>query len=769
MGESSWEPESSMQQPVQASAGFDLFGMLLRRKWIVAFCAIVGMVCGYFSFSKQPIVYQSTSRLMLIQETPAFDIEGLDPQQVQRQNIATQVELIKSPVVINASIESDQLEKIGAARLRRNLVVAPSTKSGEILELSYIGSTPEECQMALFAVMESYQKFLRDTHTNVGKEALQLINNAQKDLWQALQDKRAEYDEFRRDSQLIWTEAEGRNPHRDRLRAIEETRSEIQLRNTEIRAQIAAINSAKERGVNEYALLTMLDQYSRISSKEEANADPDQMRDAVNEGKLFPLLLEEQLLLEEVGPDHPKVIALRKRIEVTQAFMNKQASLLPDGNAKELNLVDLYVESLEEELKANDEKLDRFDALFATESELARAMTTEEIRNAALIGDIERLQRLYDAATSRLEEIDLTKDVGSTTAQMISPPGRGTPLLASLPRYLGTGALMGAFVGLVFGYIVELADKTFRTPQEIRAQLQMPVIGHIPAFDEDKLRASEALPNLSPTIRTAHSPKSRMAESYRAVRTALYFSTRGHGHQIIQVTSPDPGDGKSTLATNLAVSIAQSGKKCLILDGDFRRPRIRKLFGLDPTIGCSQVMSGELELPDAVQSTGIDNLWALPVGPRIENPSEMLSSSRFDDLLAILREKYEFVIIDTPPLLAVTDPCPVAARVDGVILNVRLSRKLKPKALRAKELLDQVSANVLGVVVNGVGNATGYGYGDKHYNYQSEHYSSYGRNAYTYGSRKNGYHKYYEDDVDHVKAIPRNGTTSTVRDKQELL
>ena len=121
---------------------------------------------------------------------------------------------------------------------------------------------------------------------------------------------------------------------------------------------------------------------------------------------------------------------------------------------------------------------------------------------------------------------------------------------------------------------------------------------------------------MSPLICTFHQPKGRPAEAYRAVRTALYFSTQGQDHKVIQITSPNPGDGKTTMAANLAVSIADSGKRVLLLEADFRRPRVHGYFGLDNSVGVSSVIAGEAELPDALQETAVKNLWAVPCGPR---------------------------------------------------------------------------------------------------------------------------------------------------------
>ena len=212
------------------------------------------------------------------------------------------------------------------------------------------------------------------------------------------------------------------------------------------------------------------------------------------------------------------------------------------------------------------------------------------------------------------------------------------------------------------------------------------------------------------------------------MRTALYFSTQGGGHNLIQVTSPDMGDGKSTLAANLAISIAQSGKRVVLVDADLRRPRLHKMLGLPANLtGLGLVIAGQAASADAVQETAVPGLSVLPCGPLPPNPAELLTSPRFKEVLDELRARYDFVLVDTPPLLAVTDPCVVAPRVDGVVLTMRMSKKSRPKAERAREILTTLGVNVLGVVVNGVTPSKRggeYGAGQYEYTYSPDDYAA---------------------------------------------
>ena len=239
------------------------------------------------------------------------------------------------------------------------------------------------------------------------------------------------------------------------------------------------------------------------------------------------------------------------------------------------------------------------------------------------------------------------------------------------------------------------------------------------------------LSHIDPVMCTIHLPKSVEAESYRTVRTALFFNSRGRSEQVIQVTSPCPGDGKSTLAANLAVTVANSGKSTLLLDADFRRPTQHKLFGLTAGVGLATVVDGQAGYTEAAQMVdSVPNLTVMACGPRPDNPSELLSSARFREVLEELRHQYDFVIVDTPPLLAVSDPCAVAAQVDGVLLDVRINRRAKTVAKRAIQILAGTGGEVIGVVINGVST--------------EKNQYSYGASRYGYNAAKYGYSYNYE-------------------------
>jgi succinoglycan biosynthesis transport protein ExoP len=295
----------------------------------------------------------------------------------------------------------------------------------------------------------------------------------------------------------------------------------------------------------------------------------------------------------------------------------------------------------------------------------------------------------------------------------------------SLPQSLLLAGVIGLVFGLSLAYLAELTDKSFRSPEDIRKRLGLPVIGHIPPITALPAAAPDS--GLDPMIAAYHKPRALEAEAYRGVRTSLYFTTQNQGYKVIQVTSPNAADGKSTLAANLAVSMARSGKRVLLLDADMRKPRVHQMFKVGTVeVGLAQVVAGEADADAAlVPCPEVPGLWLMPCGPRPANPAELLTSPRFPELLEQLRERFDLVLIDTPPILAVSDPAVVAPRVDGVILTIRVTKNGRPSAERAKEVLTSLGAKVLGVVVNGfAGGSTPYGYYSYYqspYHYEESH------------------------------------------------
>lgn len=215
--------------------------------------------------------------------------------------------------------------------------------------------------------------------------------------------------------------------------------------------------------------------------------------------------------------------------------------------------------------------------------------------------------------------------------------------------------------------------------------------------------------------------KSPISEAYRAIRTNLQFAGAGKMIKFISFTSATPGEGKSTTISNVAIAMAQDGKRVLLIDADMRKPVQHKKFRLQNK-GLSNIIATGESLESMIQNNVIQNLDVLPSGPVPPNPSEMLGSERMDNLLKTVGENYDYVFIDMPPILAVTDAAIIGTKMDGVVFVVRSGKVTPDEAKEAKQRLVQSQVNILGTVLNGVPkkNKAGYGYGYGYYYYYDE-------------------------------------------------
>jgi capsular exopolysaccharide synthesis family protein len=230
-------------------------------------------------------------------------------------------------------------------------------------------------------------------------------------------------------------------------------------------------------------------------------------------------------------------------------------------------------------------------------------------------------------------------------------------------------------------------------------------------------------------------PRSIVAEAYRTIRTSIFFGVSKGGARTILVTSPAPGDGKTTLASNLAIAMAQAGQRTLIIDADLRKPKQHKIFNLSSEPGLANVLAGTTRLDEAIQPGPVKGLDILSCGPQVPNPSEILNSDIFAKTLEGMVKCFDRVIIDSPPVVPVADSQIIAARCDIILLVIRAEKSTRRIIQRARDNIVGVGGHLLGAIVNNVEHKRG------HYGYYGRYQSGYG---YGYG----GYHSYYGDEAD---------------------
>jgi capsular exopolysaccharide synthesis family protein len=692
-----------------------------QHKLLLALGLTVGLVLAALYRAQKVPEYLSSTKVLLIKKRPdPLPLPGTaDPRVVfMEEYLATHQVLLRSPLIVGDAVKRGKLNTLPSFadnpdpthEIMGALGVTRETTEGgaaNILNISYRSRVSEDCATVIHAIVDSYRAFLETTFRNVSEDTFKLITNAKDVLENGLNKKEQEYRAFRLAHPVLWKGKGGLTVWQDRLFNIESKRSALQLQQVELEQRLATFENAVNSGQTRESLLAMI-----ADNAAKQVGEGSRRASVEREDPLKPLLFKERALLQDFGPRHPQVQSLRDQIEYIRATASR-----PAEDDDPLDPIKAHKAFLKRELETIKNSMEALAKMADSERAEAQKLVAQEIQDDSLHNEIAREQQLFESVLKRLQEINLLKDIGGYDLQVLSPAGPGGRLGEKTVPILVVGGVLGLFCGLGLAFLAEISDKSFRNPEEVRRLLGLPIVGQIPFLKQaDKTVQPDQLAagRFAPSLCTLHSPKSREAESYRGVRTGLFFSTQAKGHKVIQVTSPSSGDGKSTLAANLAISISQARKNVLLIDADFRRPTIHQLFDLTPKCGLGSVIIGETEPGDAIVPSGVPALSILPAGPVPPNPAELLSLPGFKELLAHLREQYDFVIIDTPPLLAVTDPCMVVPHTDGVLLTLRISKQNRPNALRAKEILTTLGATIVGVVVNAIkhgGKGLGYGYG----------------------------------------------------------
>ena len=755
---------NSGQQPPE-EAGFDFWGVLNRRKWLVFLGLLTGMLLGGLYHAQCDTIYKSEAKVRIEPKDPflfsmsshnnqimptASDLNIRHDQLIGEFNIVKRC-LSKNDLMTLASFENLATDKI-IPEVRRNLEVTQNKEEQILYDLVFYGPEPADAQLILNNLIKTYEDDLMEHYNDDTKQIETLFKTVHEGFDATSKEIEEELNAVL-DKHNITYVAQGKLTlhHQkmvDLVEIIDEDRRELKFLSSDLERSREALTIGGDT-INKRVWTLINGGTLKAPAKKETKADRQ------NESLVRDLRELERTRTElavSIGPGHKRMKALETQIAEARVLLAEsqatQTEEVTDGPTP-YQMLQWHVSALEERVNDLQENLTINQRDLQMNS--SKAQEIELVKRK--VESIQERKRKHDeflqAAKKKLVEIGSGEGEGRSRHegfrfQVLMPATYGTDVWPILPVILGLGGLLGSVAGFGLGCLVELADKTFHNPDEIMKQLNVPLIGHVPVIGQSKRYLVENS-LIEPIVCTYHRPKSQVSEAFRAVRTALYFNTQGKQHSVIQVTSPTPGDGKSTLASNLAVSIAQSGKSVLLVDADMRRPRQHATFGISSKVGFATVLSGEDEWRKVMfECEEIPGLTVMPCGAKPQNPAELSSSPQVKQLIEEMRAEFDFVIIDTPPLLAVTDPCPIAARVDGVILCLRIKKNVRVSAERATDMISNLGASCIGLVVNGVGAQSGYGsqytYGAYRAGYS---YNGYGY-GYGYGYGAGG--KYYDED-----------------------
>ena len=364
------------------------------------------------------------------------------------------------------------------------------------------------------------------------------------------------------------------------------------------------------------------------------------------------------------------------------------------------------LDSIERGFKANEAMRAEMSRRFKEDLVASKEAEIERLEEENLRANLERQRTLFNSVVDQLKQAQLVSDHSTITAQLVHPPSAA----AVRPRrtfVLALALFLGCGLGIGCALVADLFDDRLRTLPALRQSLEFAVLGLIPQIPATMISSTGSVGLVSHDL-----PRSLVAEAYKSIRTRLDFHRRNRRLHVLSIMSPSSGDGKSTSASNLAISMAHAGRKVLLVDADLRWPSLHTYFTLNRSPGLVQVLKGTEPAAHVIQGTSIENLDLLAAGPDVPNPAELLSSPRFSSFLEEVRPMYDTIIIDSSPLLAVADPLIIGSVADGVILIARVETLHRRQAERTAEMLHALGTPVLGTVINGIKREqVGYGYG----------------------------------------------------------
>jgi len=407
-------------------------------------------------------------------------------------------------------------------------------------------------------------------------------------------------------------------------------------------------------------------------------------------------------LSKKYGKNHPQMVAINSELEDLKKRKAVEARRVVNSLKNEYQLAVAKEESLKK--------------AFAEQKQETMELNKKAVQFGVLRRQAESSRQLYELLIKRFKETSLTEEMKTGNIRVIDRAEVPSyPVKPRKKRNILLAMVVGLFLGIGLAFLLEYLDNTIKLPEEVTDFLRVPYLGPIQAFSME-----ESLNEIPPELISVHSPKSKVSEAYRGLRTSILLSSADKKLRVIMIAGAGPLEGKTLTSANLAVTMAQSHQPVLLIDGDMRRPKLHRIFHTSHNRGLSSILAGTDKLENAIVETSVEGLQFLPAGPVPPNPAELIGSNTMERFITRLKEKYKIIIIDTPPLTAVTDAVALSQFVDGVIVVTRTSTMPRQVVKACLEQLEAVNANTLGVVLNGVSTRKDRYHSPYYYSYYGE-------------------------------------------------
>lgn len=722
----------------------DYLKVVQKRLWmVVAFFVIIVSIVTIKTFKTTP-VYQATARVVLEQSKVNVGI-----QQVYSENQFTsidfytnQCEIIKSRSVAKKVIDTldlknnpelkpqikEEKEQVPIDETRfvdgflSRLKVSLMRNSG-VVSISYEGYNPQLITRIANTVAKTYIETDWERRYNVSKDALDWLNKQLRDVKISLEESERALQKYKKGADLITVEAMGKVDSGG-----DEKQNVVIQKLMELNA---AVTESKTDRVRLEVLYNKLNEIRNAKNKEEiVQSIPSVVQSVLIQNlktNYAQVEMNFAMYSQRYGMKHPKIVQL-----------NNELSTIRDSIIKE---VERICGSIETEYEIAKNRESTLVGVLEQQKNEVFAMGDKAIQYGVLKREVDTNRQMYETLLTRMKETNLTEDLKTSNIRVLDYAE--VPLRPVKPKK-GLNILLGIIVGLAcgvgFAFVMEYMDNTIRTQEDVEKYLKtalLGIVGHIPAYGEktglksnegklipdslSKYAFSQSMKNVqsrfwgilgrstgdrkerSGNELIAHtSPKHMITEAIKGIRTSIMFSHPDNPKRVILVTSTAPSEGKTLISANLAVVIAQTGKKVLIIDADLRKPSIHKIFRIDKSKGLSNLLVKTCDLHAVTMPTQVPNVQAIACGPIPPNPSELLSSPAMAEFLEKAKKEYDLIIIDSPPLMTVTDARILARVADGIVFVIKSSQTTREGARKAVSYFSDISDKILGTVINDV-------------------------------------------------------------------
>ena len=584
-----------------------------------------------------------------------------------------------------------------AEGLRKRFKVSEVGKKTNIIKVSYNDTNPTKARDIVNTLVQAYLDQTISFKTEEASRTVSFVEEQLQGTRKDLDESEKNLQAYKTNSGVVKLDAEAQELIK-KLSDIEKERASVSLQRKQVEFALTSLQDARRKGVV----------YSPAVFKEDAL-----IGNMAN--RLTELEVQRRALISENTESHPQVKAIMGQIDQIQKKIQSTYETYKLNLTKQESTIQLQLDQYEGKLRKLPE----------AERDLARLLRFSKVN-----ADI------YMFLLQKHEEARIVKASTISNINVVDPAI--TPDLPVKPQKK-KNLMLGLLVGLMFGvgaaFFMDYLDDTIKDEEEAKKALGWPHLAMIPGIESSAVVGE-------PTTRSSRlvvqsKPKSPVAEAFRGLRTAIHFSSLRRNTKVVMITSSFPGEGKSTIAANLALTFAQAGNRVILVDCDLRRPSMNTIFDKPRNPGITEVLAGDVSLEEALHSTDVENISLLTAGTIPPNPAELLCSDSMRDLLAGLRESYDMVILDAPPVIPVTDAPLLTAFTDMVVVVIESGRIPLKAAQRMKELLQSVQAPVAGFVIN------------DRTSLFSDTYGYYGKGYYGkgyYGRRYYGYAYYGADD-----------------------